>query len=118
MSYEEGSRQNSSFNLSQHRVLQLLPTMDSGGVEGTTVEICEALLEAGSVPFVATQKGRLLKKLIQAGVMWIPGSYATKNPFKILSNIFYWHEPLRDTKSLWCTQEAVPQRGVGIGRHG
>ena len=49
------------------RVLQLLPSLDSGGVEKGTLEIAKALVEAGHHSFVASTGGRLVQSLVDNG---------------------------------------------------
>ena len=48
-------------------VLQLLPALESGGVERSTIEIASALAGAGHRPLVASAGGRLLPALRDAG---------------------------------------------------
>ena len=48
-------------------VLQLLPALESGGVERSTLEIAEALVRAGHRALVVSAGGRLLPALLQAG---------------------------------------------------
>ncbi|GAA4859424.1 glycosyltransferase [Luteimonas vadosa] len=48
-------------------VVQLLPAMDSGGVERSTIEIAQALVEAGHRAVVVSARGRLLPELAATG---------------------------------------------------
>jgi len=48
-------------------VIQLLPALNSGGVERGTTEIAHALVEAGHVSIVISAGGRLVDKLEQEG---------------------------------------------------
>lgn len=48
-------------------VVQLLPALDSGGVERSTIEIAQALVQAGHRAIVVSAGGRLLPLLRQAG---------------------------------------------------
>ena len=48
-------------------VLQLLPALESGGVERSTLEVSAALVAAGHRALVASAGGRLLPALLEAG---------------------------------------------------
>lgn len=48
-------------------VVQLLPALDAGGVERSTLEIAAALVEAGHRAVVVSAGGRLLPKLLESG---------------------------------------------------
>lgn len=48
-------------------VIQLLPALESGGVERSTIEIAEALVRAGHRAVVVSAGGRLLPTLLKAG---------------------------------------------------
>lgn len=48
-------------------VVQLLPALESGGVERSTIEICAALVEAGHRALVVSAGGRLLPALQATG---------------------------------------------------
>ena len=48
-------------------VVQLLPALESGGVERSTLEIAEALVRAGHRALVVSAGGRLLPALLQTG---------------------------------------------------
>ena len=73
--------------LSGRTVLQIIPHLDTGGAERTTVDIAHALVEAGARALVATESGRLIPELQAKGGIWVPFPAATKNPFGILANI-------------------------------
>ncbi len=53
--------------LKELRVLQILPALNSGGVERGTLEISEALVKAGYPSFVASSGGALVPALERAG---------------------------------------------------
>jgi len=73
--------------LAGRTILQIIPRLDTGGAERTTVDIAEALVEAGARALVATESGRLIPELQAKGGIWIPFPAATKNPLRILGNI-------------------------------
>lgn len=46
-------------------VLQVVPELDTGGVEQTVVDISEAIIAAGGRSIVATKGGRLEERLLK-----------------------------------------------------
>lgn len=76
------------------RVLQILPRLDSGGVERGTVEVASALVDAGHKSFVCSEGGRMVQLL--KGSVHISLAAATKNPIKGISNIFSILKILRE----------------------
>ncbi|MFP4002545.1 MAG: glycosyltransferase family 4 protein [Alphaproteobacteria bacterium] len=68
-------------------VLQVVPRLDAGGVEQTTLDMARALIAAGGRAVVATSGGRLVPELeaMGASVEIIPA--ATKNPYGMAANI-------------------------------
>jgi len=69
-------------------ILQIIPRLDAGGAERTTVDIAEALVKAGARALVATEGGRLVRELEAKGGVVIPFPAATKNPLSMIRNIF------------------------------
>ncbi len=69
-------------------VLQIVPSMNSGGVEQATLDISGAIVKAGGRGLVATSGGRLVDKLEAVGAETFLLPLNTKNPFKIFLNIF------------------------------
>jgi glycosyltransferase involved in cell wall biosynthesis len=68
-------------------VLQVIPALDAGGAERTTIDIAAALADAGARALVATEGGRLVGELQARGGLWVPFSAATKNPWRMWRNI-------------------------------
>ncbi|OYU48696.1 MAG: glycosyl transferase [Rhizobiales bacterium PAR1] len=68
-------------------ILQIIPDLNAGGAERTTVDIAEALTHAGARALVATDGGRLIGELQAKGGIWVPFPAATKNPFSMAMNI-------------------------------
>ncbi len=67
------------------RVLQVIPELEIGGAERTTIDIAKALVAAGHSAFVVSQGGRMVDELpAEAQHTVLP--VATKNPVTILSN--------------------------------
>ncbi len=67
-------------------VLQVLPRLDTGGVERGTVEVARALAGAGWRPLVAAEPGRLVAELEAAGGRFVALPLATKNPLTLARN--------------------------------
>ncbi|PVE25949.1 glycosyl transferase [Microvirga sp. KLBC 81] len=73
--------------LAGRTILQIVPELEAGGAERTTVDIAEGLVHAGARALVATEGGRLVGELQAKGGIWIPFPAATKNPFSMLLNV-------------------------------
>ena len=67
-------------------VLQVIPELDAGGAERTTIEIAEAVVAAGGTCLVASQGGRLEGELQAVGGRLIRLDMKTKNPITIWRN--------------------------------
>jgi glycosyltransferase involved in cell wall biosynthesis len=67
-------------------VLQVLPSLGTGGVERTTVEMTQAVALAGGIPLVASAGGPLVAAVERAGGRHFAMALATKNPAKIWRN--------------------------------
>lgn len=70
------------------RVLQVLPELNSGGVERGTLEIANALVKASCDALVCSNGGKLESDLAKLGVKHIKLSVHSKNPFRIIANAF------------------------------
>jgi glycosyltransferase involved in cell wall biosynthesis len=73
--------------LAGRTVLQIIPRLDAGGAERTTIDIAAALAEAGARPLVACEGGRLVSELQAKGGVWIPFPASTKNPVLMALNV-------------------------------
>lgn len=67
-------------------VLQVIPALESGGAERTTIEVAEALAAAGGQCTVASEGGRLERELKALGVRVVRMPLATKNPITVRLN--------------------------------
>lgn len=76
-----------SHPLAGRTILQVIPELEAGGAERTTVDIAEGLAHAGARALVATEGGRLVGELQAKGGIWIPFPAATKNPLSMLMNV-------------------------------
>jgi glycosyltransferase involved in cell wall biosynthesis len=67
-------------------ILQIIPQLDAGGAERTTVEIAEAVVMAGGRALVLAEPGRLAADIAAAGGEVVPFPAGTKNPLRLLAN--------------------------------
>ncbi len=66
--------------------LQVLPNLISGGVERGTVDVANALVQAGWRALVVSAGGPMVRELERGGAEHITLPLATKNPFAIRKN--------------------------------
>jgi glycosyltransferase involved in cell wall biosynthesis len=67
-------------------ILQVVPRLQMGGVERGTLEIAEAVVNAGGRALVATSGGQLEFRITRAGGEIFPMNVDTKNPASIWQN--------------------------------
>ncbi len=67
-------------------VLQVLPSLQAGGVERGTMEIARAVVEAGGTALVASAGGRLVPQLERLGAVHLPLGLMTRDPLSIWLN--------------------------------
>ncbi len=67
-------------------ILQVLPKLESGGVERGTIEMVDAIRKAGMKPLVASGGGALLPHINHAGGEHITMPLYAKNPFIMYRN--------------------------------
>lgn len=67
-------------------VLQVLPALDSGGVERGTLEIAAAIEQAGGRALVASAGGRMLGGLARSGAGHFTLPLASRDPWRIWRN--------------------------------
>jgi glycosyltransferase involved in cell wall biosynthesis len=68
-------------------VLQVLPSLVSGGAERGTVELAGALVEAGWTSYVASEGGPLESEIARAGATHLTLPLASKNPLVMRCNV-------------------------------
>jgi len=67
-------------------VLQIVPSLDSGGAERSTIEVAGALARNGFTPLVVSEGGRMVKDLEAAGGEWIRMPVNAKSPLTLVAN--------------------------------
>jgi len=80
----------------QPTILQVLPELQSGGVERGTLEIARAIVKAGGKALVASQGGPMVPGLTQCGAEHITLPLKSKNPFRIWRNSHKLAELIRE----------------------
>ena len=68
-------------------ILQVLPALETGGVERTTVDVAAAIVEAGARAIVASSGGPMTRELERIGAEHIELPLHTKSPLGIRRNI-------------------------------
>lgn len=64
-------------------VVQLLPALESGGVERSTLEIAQALVKAGHRAIVVSAGGRLVPRLLASGAEHVALDIGRKSPLTL-----------------------------------
>ncbi len=82
--------------LAGRAILQIVPALQSGGAERTTIDIAEALHMAGARSLVASEGGRMVSELQAKGGVWLPFPAATKNPLAMALNSYRLARILRE----------------------
>lgn len=82
-----GFPQSPAHALSGRTILQIIPTLDAGGAERTTLDIAEGLTMIGARALVVSEGGRLVGELQAKGGVWLPFPAADKNPLRMALNI-------------------------------
>lgn len=65
-------------------ILQILPRLETGGVERGTLEIAQAITQEGYGSFAASAGGKMVPSLVKNGTKHITMQLNSKNPFLIL----------------------------------
>jgi len=71
---------------SDFTLLQVIPELETGGAEQSTIDIARAVIAAGGRALVATRGGRMVSRLEADGARLAQMPVHTKNPLVILGN--------------------------------
>ncbi len=82
----------------QLTVLQVLPALDTGGVERGTVDIAEAIMSVGGRALVASAGGKLELRLLRSGAEHFKLPLASKNPLTMFANVGRLVSIIRENK--------------------
>jgi glycosyltransferase involved in cell wall biosynthesis len=67
-------------------LLQVIPELETGGAEQSTIDVAQAVVRAGGTALVATRGGRMVARLEADGGRLAQMPVQTKNPLVILGN--------------------------------
>jgi glycosyltransferase involved in cell wall biosynthesis len=67
-------------------LLQVVPELDTGGAEQTTIDVARAVIQAGGRALVATRGGRMTTRLLDDGARLAQMPVQSKNPLVMLGN--------------------------------
>jgi glycosyltransferase involved in cell wall biosynthesis len=67
-------------------LLQVVPELETGGAEQTTLDIARAVVRAGGRALVASRGGRMADQLAAVGGRLIPLPMQSKNPLTLIAN--------------------------------
>lgn len=67
-------------------LLQVVPELETGGAEQTTIDVAQAVVRAGGKALVATRGGRMAARLVADGGRLAQMPVQTKNPLVMLGN--------------------------------
>lgn len=68
-------------------ILQVVPALETGGAERTTVDMARAIVKAGGRAIVASRGGRMVEELIDAGASHVEMAVHSKNPVVMGLNV-------------------------------
>ena len=78
-----------------HAILQVIPSLDAGGAERTTVDVAAALAREGWQPLVASRGGRMATELVVSGGELIKLPLDTKAPYALVANAYRLRDLIR-----------------------
>lgn len=67
-------------------VLQVVPELETGGAEQTTIDVARALVQAGGEALVVSRGGRMTERLTADGARFFEMPAQSKNPLTLLKN--------------------------------
>lgn len=70
----------------QTTILQVIPDLNSGGAERTTLDVARAVVESGGKALVVSQGGQMVRELQELGAQHITLPVKSKNPLTIWKN--------------------------------
>ncbi|WP_158808769.1 glycosyltransferase [Beijerinckia sp. L45] len=101
--------------LAGRTVLQIVPTLDSGELDHTAIDVAGALAEAGARALVASAGGRLVSELQAKGGVWIPFPARSKNPLAMAVNVRRLRRLLLDERVDLAHARSRPAAWVAYG---
>ncbi|MDX2049673.1 MAG: glycosyltransferase [Rickettsiaceae bacterium] len=80
----------------KNNILQIVPSLNCGGVERGTLDIAKAIIASGNQAFVLSCGGILTPKLEEIGAELVKHDVASKNPITIYNNISFIEKLIED----------------------
>jgi glycosyltransferase involved in cell wall biosynthesis len=80
------AQRKSHVSVTRPTILQIIPRLDTGGAELSTIEITDAIVRAGGRALVLTDGGRMAGEITKAGGELVPFPAGTKNPARVIWN--------------------------------
>ncbi|MEE2932548.1 MAG: glycosyltransferase family 4 protein [Pseudomonadota bacterium] len=77
-------------------ILQVLPSLETGGAEKGCIDVAKAITESGGIALVASSGGKMVRDLDRAGVHHINMPVNTKNPLRMHMNVNKLISVIRD----------------------
>jgi glycosyltransferase involved in cell wall biosynthesis len=77
-------------------ILQIVPTLEAGGAERTTVDVASALAREGYTALVGTRGGRMVSELASAGGRWVNLPVHKRSPKSLVVNVFNIRRIIRE----------------------
>jgi glycosyltransferase involved in cell wall biosynthesis len=77
-------------------ILQIVPTLNAGGAERSTIEMAATVARAGFTPLVASEGGRMVAELEAAGGEWICMPANAKSPWLMIGNARQYAKIIRE----------------------
>ena len=77
-------------------ILQVIPDLETGGAERTTVDVAKAIVDAGGKAIVISQGGRMVSELETLGARHITLPVKSKNPWTIWRNAAHLRQVIKD----------------------
>lgn len=75
-------------DLTGKTILQIVPRLEAGGAERTTIDIAQAIIEAGGKAIVVAEPGGMVAELEAVGGQYIEMKAASKNPLQMLKTAY------------------------------
>ena len=76
-----------NISLSSATIMQVLPSLVTGGVERGTVDVAKAITNDGGRSIVVSSGGPMTRELVRSGVEHFQMNVESKNPINIWKNI-------------------------------
>ena len=77
-------------------LLQIIPELETGGAEQTTLDVARAVVAAGGQALVASRGGRMVAQLQAEGGVFIPLPAHSKNPLAMAANALVLKRLIQD----------------------